>query len=151
MNGRSHFINAAAIYESEETAKEILQSTFMKEILELWDKVTVALVGIGAQISSSNMVWSGFLGDSEKLELREHNAIGDICSRFYTKEGEVIQSSISERTIAIRLEKLKELRYSIGVAYSKEKVQSIIGAMNGKLINTLVTNEETALGICESI
>lgn len=151
LNGRSHFINAAAIYESEETAKEILQSTFMKEILELWDKVTVALVGIGAQISSSNMVWSGFLGDSEKLELREHNAIGDICSRFYTKEGEVIQSSISERTIAIRLEKLKELRYSIGVAYSKEKVQSIIGAMNGKLINTLVTNEETALGICESI
>jgi DNA-binding transcriptional regulator LsrR (DeoR family) len=150
-NGTSHFINAAAIYESEETAKEILQSTFMTEILDLWDKLTVALVGVGAQISSSNMVWSGFLGDSEQMELREHKAIGDICSRFYNKDGEVIQSSISEKTIAIQLEKLKELRYSIGVAYSKEKTQAIISAMNGKFINTLVTNEETALKICESI
>ncbi|WP_068676338.1 sugar-binding transcriptional regulator [Oceanobacillus sp. Castelsardo] len=151
LNGSSHFINAAAVYNSIETAKEILQSTFMTDILDYWDDLTVALVGIGAQISSSNMVWSGFLGDYDQLELMEHDAIGEICSRFYTKKGEVIQSSISERTIAIPLEKLKDLRYSIGVAYSKEKVEAIIGAMNGKLINTLITNEETALEICESI
>lgn len=147
FQGRSHFIDSAAIYQSKETAEEVLNSEFMRNILGLWEKLTVAIVGIGAPFNSSNMVWSGFLGDKEQEELKKHNAIGDVCSRFYTSEGEVINSFLSERTIAIQLEKLRKLRYSVGIAYSKEKVQSIIGAMKGKFINTLVTDEETALEI----
>ncbi|MRG86780.1 sugar-binding transcriptional regulator [Salinibacillus xinjiangensis] len=147
LQGKSHFINAAAVYNSKETTQEILESSFMQEIIQLWDELTVAIVGIGAQISSSNMVWSGFLGDNEQNELKKHQAIGDICSRFYTIDGEVVNSSVSERTIGVELEKLKTLRYCIGVANSKEKAESIIGAMRGRFINTLVTNEETALEI----
>ncbi|RLL41124.1 sugar-binding transcriptional regulator [Oceanobacillus piezotolerans] len=151
FQGKSHFINAAAVYKSKETTQEILDSSFMREIVELWERTTVAIVGIGAQISSSNMVWSGFLGDAEQDELKEHHGIGDICSRFYTKDGEAIHSSLDERTIAIKLEALRDLRYSIGIAYSKDKVESIIGAMKGKFINTLVTSEETAIEISRMI
>lgn len=147
LHGKPHLINAAAVYQSEETTQEVLESNFMEEILNLWEKTTVAIVGIGAPSSSSNMVWSGFLGESEQDNLKMEQAIGDVCSRFFTIDGEVINNSISKRTIAISLEKLKDLRYSVGVAYSKEKVEAIIGAMKGKFINTLVTNEETALEI----
>lgn len=147
FNGHPHFIDAAAIYKSSETTKEIIDSEFMKKVIDLWDELTVAIVGIGAPFSSSNMVWSGFLGDEEKDELKQNNAIGDICSRFFTSEGKLIDSPIAERTIAIQLDKLKGLRYSIGVAHSVDKVDSIIGAIKGKYINTLLTNEETALEI----
>lgn len=147
FNGVSHFIDAVAIYESKETAYEIIHSDFLHKVIELWDKLTVAIVGIGTPKSSSNMVWSGFLGQSEQIELQEHHAVGDILSRFYTMEGRVIHSPIAERTIAVQLEKLKNLRYSIGVAYAKEKAATIIGAMRGNFINTLVTNEETAFEI----
>lgn len=147
IKGNPHFIDAAAIYKSKETTEEILNSSFMKAILELWEKLTVAIVGIGTEISSSNMVWSGFLGESEQEELKKHKAAGEICSRFYTNDGKIIESSVSERTVAIQLEKLRTLRYSIGIAYSKEKAMSIIGAMRGNFINTLVTNQETALEI----
>lgn len=151
FNGRPHFIDAAAIYESEATTQEILNSGYMKKTIELWDNLSVAIVGIGAKVSSSNMVWSGFLGEKEQKELREHDAIGDICSRFYTFEGESIESPISNRTIAIDLERLKTLRYSIGVAYSATKSDSIIAALNGKFINTLITDEATALEIEKKI
>lgn len=147
FNGDFHFIDAAAIYKSKETVNEIIHSDFMNKIIELWEQLTVAIVGIGTPTNSSNMVWSGFLGEPEKTELERHRAIGDILSRFYTLEGKMIDSPLSERTIAIQLEKLKDLRYSIGVAYTKEKAESIIGAMRGNFINTLVTNEETALEI----
>lgn len=147
FKGNHHFIDSAAIYESEETAQEIIQSGFMHKVIELWGNLTVAIVGIGTPKHSSNMVWSGFLGEKEQIDLQQHDAVGDVLSRFYTEDGKVIQSPIANRTIAIQLEQLKRLRDSIGVAYTIEKAEAIIGAMRGKLINTLVTTEETALEI----
>ncbi|HLS08305.1 sugar-binding transcriptional regulator [Lentibacillus sp.] len=147
FNGESHFIDAAAVHQSKETAQEILNSNYMNKILDLWEQLSVAIVGIGTQLKSSNLIWSGFLGQKDQKELEAHHTIGDICSRFYTLGGESIASPISERTIAVKLEKLQNLRYSIGIAYSKEKAKSIIGAMRGNFINTLVTDEETAFEI----
>ena len=151
FNGKSYFIDAAAVYRSKETTREILEASFMKKILELWENLTVAIVGIGSQTSSSNMVWSGMLGESDQNLLESHHVIGDICSRFYTLDGELIESQLSERTISIQLEKLKELNYSIGVAHSRDKAESIIGAMRGKFINVLITDEETAAEIIKSM
>lgn len=145
--GKSYFIDAVAVYKSSETTQEILSASFMKKILELWQNLTIAIVGIGSQTSSSNMVWSGILGESDRNLLEEHKVVGDICSRFYTLSGELIESDLSKRTVSIELENLKNLNYSIGVAYSKDKVDSIIGAMRGEFINVLVTDEETALRI----
>lgn len=147
FNATPHLIDAAAVYKSKETAEEVMDSVFMDRIRELWKTLTIAVVGIGAPESSSNMVWSGFLGEIDQKELVKHDAAGEICSRFFTPEGEVIKSPISDRTIAIELENLKKLRYSIGIAYSKEKAKSIIAAMKGNLINTLVTTEDTATEI----
>lgn len=144
FNSSPYLIDAAAVYDSETTAQEVLNSKFMRKIHELWEELTVAIVGIGSPEISSNMVWSGFLGELDKNEITDIQAIGEICSRFYTKEGKIVESSISDRTIAVNLEKLKNIRYSIGIAYSKRKAKSIIGAMEGKMINTLITDEETA-------
>lgn len=149
--GKSYFIDAVAVYKSSETTQEILNASFMKKILELWENLTVAIVGIGSQTSSSNMVWSGILGESDRNLLEEHKVVGDICSRFYSISGELIESDLSNRTIAIEMDNLKNLDYSIGVAYSEDKVDSIIGAMRGKFINVLITDEETALGIVEAM
>ncbi len=49
---------------------------------------------------------------------------------------------MAERTVAIELERLKELEYSIGVAESENKVPSILGALRGKYVNVLITNEK---------
>lgn len=149
--GKSYFIDAVAVYRSSETTQEILSASFMKKILELWSNLTIAIVGIGSKTSSSNMVWSGILGESDCNLLEEHKVVGDICSRFYDLSGELIESILCDRTVAIELENLKKLNYSIGVAYSKDKVDSIIGAMRGDFINVLVTDEETAIGIVEAI
>lgn len=40
--------------------------------------------------------------------------------------------------------KLKQARYSVGIAMGEEKYAGILGALNGHYINCLVTNRETA-------
>jgi DNA-binding transcriptional regulator LsrR (DeoR family) len=147
FGGSSHFIDAAAVVEKKETKNDIVTSNFFKKILDMWHNLNIAVVGIGAPLASSNMIWTGFYGDKEIDELNSLNAVGDICSRFYDINGHVIESEVAERTVAIELEKLKELEYSIGVAESENKVPSILGALRGKYINVLITNESTAVGL----
>lgn len=144
FNGTPYYIDAAAIVEKKETRDEIANSAYFRNIIDLWSKLSVAVVGIGNPIQSSNMVWSGFFGDKEIAELDNLKAVGDICSRFFDQDGNYVDTELTDRTIAIELEKLKELDYSIGIAESIEKVPSILGALRGGYINILVTTDETA-------
>jgi len=141
---KSKLLDFPAFMEKKETVEDIKQSFYFQEILELWDKVTIALVGIGSPVLSGISTWEGFYGEEFCEELESANVSGDICSHFYNLKGEQIHTSISGRTISIDLDHLKKIRYSVGVAESPEKVSAIIGALNGHYLNVLVTTEETA-------
>ncbi|MBD1379515.1 sugar-binding transcriptional regulator [Metabacillus arenae] len=149
IGGTPHFIDAMAVVERKETKEDIVSSNYFKKIKKLWDDLTIAVVGIGAPLKSSNMIWTGFYGDRDVKALEKANGIGDICSRFFDENGRIIDTELHDRTIAIELERLKSLNYSIGIAESIEKVPSIIGALKGEFINILVTTDETASNILE--
>lgn len=151
FNGKVYFIDAAAIVPTKETRDDIMSSGYMQEIQALWEKLSIAVVGIGAPLSSSNLIWTGFFGEREIEELSTHGAAGDICSRFFDGEGRMVRSEIDQRTIAIELERLKDLRYSVGIAASLEKVSSILAALRGGYLNTLITDEETARALITAI
>lgn len=144
FQGKAHFIDSSAIVNKKETRLDTINSQHFKIILDYWSKLDIAVLGIGAQLKSSNLIWTGFFGNEEIEELDKENAIGDICSRFYDSNGHVINSELADRTIAIELPSLRNVPYSIGVAESKEKVPSILGALKGHFINVLITDEETA-------
>ncbi|THB02953.1 hypothetical protein E6R41_24155, partial [Citrobacter freundii] len=54
------------------------------------------------------------------------------------------QHHLSEKTLSIETNKLKQTRYSIGIAMGEEKYSGILGALRGNYINCLVTNSHTA-------
>ncbi|MFC7061069.1 sugar-binding transcriptional regulator [Halobacillus seohaensis] len=145
----AHFIDSAAIVPSTQSRNEIFESAYFKDVLDLWGKLTVAVVGIGTQLSSSNMIFSGFLGEEDYKSLENQAAIGDICSRFFDVNGKPIDGNVGDRTVAIELNKLKEVNYSIGVAESVEKTASIVGALRGNYITHLITNDCTAKSLLE--
>ena len=86
----------------------------------------------------------GEFGKQAIESLRTTGAVGEICSVFYDKNGREVQTEFSDRIIAVGLDKLRNLNYSIGMAASREKVMSIMGACKGQLINVLITDEMTA-------
>ncbi|MCP2238902.1 sugar-binding transcriptional regulator [Thermoanaerobacterium thermosaccharolyticum] len=144
FGAKGHFLYAPAITAEKETKKAIMADNNLKPILELWDKVDIAVVGIGAPIKSSNLVWTGYFGNDDIELLKKANAIGEICSRFYDINGNIIKSDLDDRIISIELEKLKSAKYRIGIAESSEKVPSILGALKGGFINVFITTENTA-------
>lgn len=144
FNTKSLMIDLPAIMENKEAHNHMINSQYFKEILDMWKQVSIAVVGIGSIKISKESMWHDFYGDAFIAELEDDKVAGDICSRFYDINGNLIQTSLTDKTITIELEQLKKARYTIGVAESHEKVSGIIGALNGGYINVLVTTEETA-------
>lgn len=144
FNAKSKLIDFPAITENEQMAEDIRNSAHFQTIKQDWNSVTVALVGVGSPSLSGSSTWKGFYGEDFYEELNSANVYGDICSHFYTLNGEQVHTSLSDRTISIDLERLKKTRYSVGIAESPEKALAIIGALNGGYLNALVTTEETA-------
>jgi DNA-binding transcriptional regulator LsrR (DeoR family) len=150
FGARCHYIYAPAITKTPEIKQAILQDVNYEKIAGFWDKLNVALVGIGAPVNSSNLVWSGVFGHEGIQTLAESGVAGEICSVFYDINGRVVKTGFTDRIIAIELERLQKLEYSIGMAASRAKVPAILGALQGHFINVLITDEQTAKLLLQS-
>jgi DNA-binding transcriptional regulator LsrR (DeoR family) len=71
-------------------------------------------------------------------------AVGDVCLRFFNQDGNLINSRLNDRVMAISPHQLKAVPRRIGVAGGAEKLTAIAGAVKGGWINILITDLETA-------
>jgi DNA-binding transcriptional regulator LsrR (DeoR family) len=149
FRANSHYLYAPAVSKTAQIRQAIIQDVNYQKIAEFWEKLDIAVVGIGAPVRHSNIVWAGAFGKESIEELAGAGVVGEICSVFYDQDGNVVNTSLSDRIIAIDLEKLRHLRYCVGVATSPEKVPAIKGALRGKLINVLITDVQTAQKLLE--
>lgn len=145
----SHCLYAPAICQTAEIKDAITQNANYQKIASMWDRLTIAFVGIGVQIKNSNVIWSGEFGQEYIEELSSAGAIGEVCSIFYDINGNIIPTSLRDKTVAIDIARLSQINYSVGIAASLDKVPAIYGALWGKLINVLITDEATAKSLLE--
>ncbi|MBH8375526.1 sugar-binding domain-containing protein, partial [Pseudomonas aeruginosa] len=99
---------------------------------------------IGSPAIRDGANWHAFYGGEEREERKGREVEGDIGERFFDIHGAMVETNMSEKTLSIEMNKLKQARYSIGIAMSEEKYSGIVGALRGKYINCLVTNSSTA-------
>jgi DNA-binding transcriptional regulator LsrR (DeoR family) len=145
VNGVPYFLPAPGIVGSEASLKVIMNDRYVIEAANLFDKVTMALVGIGAIQPSKLLTSSGNVFSGEELELlKSRGAVGDILLRFFDVHGELVSSPINNRVVSMSMDQLKNVDRAIGVAAGKRKYSAILGALRGKWINVLVTDLITA-------
>jgi DNA-binding transcriptional regulator LsrR (DeoR family) len=70
--------------------------------------------------------------------------VGDILLRFFDIHGKPVESSFNNRVISMHLEQLRQTARSVGIAGGSRKYKAILGALNGRLINVLITDRLTA-------
>jgi DNA-binding transcriptional regulator LsrR (DeoR family) len=123
----------------------LLKDRFVRQALDLFPKLTLALVGIGATEPSRALVSSGNVFSPQEVKmLTSKGAAGDICLRFFDASGRQVITELNDRVISIELEELRHVRRVVGVAGGRRKVSAIRGALAGKLINVLITDLASA-------
>ena len=145
VGGIPYFLPAPGIVGSEESLKVILDDQFVKEAMDLFQEVSIALVGIGDVEPSKMLSMSGnIFTDEEQISLSQNGVVGDICLRFFNAKGELVKGPLDNRVVSMNLEQLKKVKRSIAVAGAERKYLAILGALRGQWINTLVTDRCTA-------
>lgn len=145
VRGEAFFLSLPGVIGSQDAKDALLQEPFVREVLSLFDQVSLALVGIGAVDPSSLLASSGNIFSTEELNLlRERNAVGDICLRFFDEQGQPVLTPLNERVIGITRHQLQRVKRTVGVAGGQRKHVAIRGALTGHWINVLITDRFTA-------
>ncbi len=150
FEGECYYLYAPAVVENEETRNFYLSERINQKTLELARKARWSIVGIGA-VDAQHSIYAltGFI-DYHELELiRSKGGVGDILGQFYDIQGNIIDTPLHRRTVALPLEDLRDMQNVIGIAGGKEKVEAILGALRGRYIKILITDEHTAQRIVE--
>jgi DNA-binding transcriptional regulator LsrR (DeoR family) len=145
VHGNARFLPAPGVVSSGSAAKVLAQDPYVKEIVALFEKVTLALVGVGSIEPSALVASSGNIFSREELEtLQRKGAVGDICLRFYDVDGREVNGNLDTRVIGIDLASLSRVPRSVALCGGKRKFAAILGALRGKWVNTLITDQYTA-------
>ncbi|MBI2562798.1 MAG: sugar-binding transcriptional regulator [candidate division NC10 bacterium] len=147
LGGKYYVLNAPALAERANARAMLVRDATVRGILERARKADVAVVGIGGMVASSTLVRVGYLKPDHLRRLRASGAVGDICSRFFGKDGAPCQSPLTDRVVGIELNDLRQLPWVVGAAVGTEKAPAILGALRGGYINVLVTDETTARAV----
>jgi len=136
---------APAILQDEAIQEGLRDTVDVRHIVERWDSLDLAVVGIGntAFDSEFEVLFVGYLEPVVKERLRDGGAVGDICMRFFELDGTPSEAT-PDGILGIELDQLRRVPRVVGVAGGKSKVEAVKGAIKGGYVKILITDETAA-------
>ncbi len=143
----------------EAERRRLLKNPGIRRIYEQAHDVQIALVGIGMIREGT----PGFCSLAESYgvsvkKLRALGVVGEINYQPFDAGGQVSGRKelrrLTRRVLAVSAERLREMSQSYGkhviaVAGGRAKLEAIRGALRGRFMNVLITDEDTALMLME--
>lgn len=130
---------APGLVDDAATRTALIAHAGVRAIADLWDRLDVALFGIGGPAWSAARV-----GDATEGELAKSDAVGEVLVAPFDLDGRFVCPALRERVIAFDAQRLREVPTAIGVAAGPSKVRPILGALRAGVVGTLVTDVDTA-------
>lgn len=126
LKGESYLADFPALLDNPLIRQGIMQSPHFQTLAEYWQRLDIAVVGIGSPTIRHAANWQAFYGNRR------------------ADDGTPVATAMQDKTLSIELKTLKQARYVIGLASGEEKYAALLGALRGQHINALVTDRATA-------
>lgn len=138
-------LSVQGVTTSREARLLMLSDPYVRETMDLFRSITLAVVGIGAVEPSELLARSGNIFSQRELaDLAEAGAVGDISLRFFDKAGKPVKTPLDERVIGLPLEQLYDVGRVVALAGGSKKTQAIAGALRTGVIDTLIIDHFSA-------
>lgn len=139
LGAQVHGLMAPGLVDDAATRTALVAHAGVRAILDLWDRLDVALFGIGGRSWGAASV-----GDAVVRQLDAAEAVGEILIAPFDLDGAFVCADLRQRVIAFDARALGRVPASIGVAAGEGKVRPVLGALRAGVLRTLVTDVETA-------
>ena len=144
-NAEAMFLLAPGVVSSPEMHQMLMNDISCHNVLTYCDKLSMILMGIGCLTPSRLLQDSGNVLQADDMdELRDRGAVGDICLRFYDRDGKLVDSHFNQRVVGISADQIRATPRRVAVAGGRRKFESIRAALRGKWVTTLITDLNVA-------
>jgi DNA-binding transcriptional regulator LsrR (DeoR family) len=151
LGARPLLLQSPVVVKDKHTKKALLAEKSVSEVLDIARTTDLSLVGIGL-LDRQGLLWqSGMMEEKDYTVLKTAGAVGAICGRCFDINGIPCISNWDDRVIGLTLEELKNIKHKVGIAFGKEKLNGIMGALNGSYLDVLITDEEVATRLLSDI
>ena len=142
-------LHAPGFLDSLDVKRALLTESSVRLTTEYWERLDMALVGIGGPPSANPGYRTVMdrLGETDRERLTRKGVVGDLVGHAFTVDGELPEDELSDRTIAASVDLLRRVPHVIAIAAGAHKVDSVIGAARTGVIGTLITDQITADGV----
>ncbi len=144
VNGVGYQIPAPAMVDQSFIADAIKQDHQISQILEMANNCDTAVFSVGNLERPSVLYEMGLITEENYHAIRTKGGIGDCCSHFLNRDGEVLDPKMDARVIAAPLSVIKKIPNKLMVAVGKEKAEIITAALKGGLVDSLYIDAPTA-------
>jgi DNA-binding transcriptional regulator LsrR (DeoR family) len=146
-----------SLREIERERRRLLRDPEIRRIYEAAQAVDIALAGIGVVADET----PGFCSLAESYgvsvgRLRQLGVVGEINYQPFDGDGRIVDQAelraLSRRLLSVdggRLQALsrRDDRWVVAVAGGRAKVEAVRGALRGRFMNVLVTDQDCATGV----
>ncbi len=139
LGAQARGLMAPGLVDDAATKRALVAHAGVRSIVELWDRLDVAVFGIGGPAWSASRV-----GEQAERQLEEADAVGEVLVAPFDLDGRFVCPTLRERVIALDARRLARIPVAIGVASGESKVRPILGALRAGTVRQLVTDVATA-------
>ena len=126
----------------------LLAQKTLRNVVDLAEQADLTFVGIGTIDNDAALLRDGFVKPEEIRSLMRAGAVGEIIGWAYDAKGKLIDGLTNDRVLSVPIQNNPKRRVT-GVAMAPNRLQAIKGALNGHLINGLITNENMATSLLQ--
>lgn len=144
FGGTAYQIPAPAMVEKPFIVEALKQDSQIAKVCDMAEICETAIFSVGNLERPSILYEMGLITSIEYQDMIHRGAIGDCCSHFLNKNGDVFDETMDARVVGPSLETIKKIPNKMLVVSGKKKAAVIHAALKGGLADSLYIDAPTA-------
>lgn len=146
---QAHVMPVPFFANTREDRDVLLAQRGVKEVFDLANGAELKLVGLGTVDTDAQLVLSGMVEPREIKEVTAAGGVGEILGHFFDGAGNIIETTLSARTLSASLPRSKKERL-VALSGGLPKVEAIRAVLKSGCLYGLITDERTARALMKT-
>lgn len=147
--GQARLLDVPTFVSSQSIRDLILEEEQIAKRFDMARNCEILVTSVGTVDKDALMHKIGYLTDDVLKQLQHKGAVGDLLGQFFDAKGQHISTPLDGRVMALQLNDLKNIPYSVLVSGGTEKEAAIRAALQGEYVNVLITDIKTAKNLLQ--
>ncbi len=144
VSGTAYQIPAPAMVEKPFIVEALKQDSQIARVLDMAEICDTAIFSVGNLERPSILYEMGLITHEEYQNMIQRGVIGDCCSHFLNRDGNIFDQDMDARVVGASLSTIKKIPNKLLVVSGKEKKEVIRAALIGGLADSLYIDAPTA-------